>query len=381
MSAYFPNADAPNVATYIKQTLVALSDHYTIDAIVPVSWLNRVFSRNIPHASSLSGIHIYYPTYYYTPFVLRSLYGHFYYYSILDIVTRLTKTKKYDLIYSPWLYPDAWVAAKVANCLDIPLYAHVLGSDVNRLKANTFLSSKSLYVADCANRIICVSNQLRDKLIELGCNPKKLVYLQNGVDHKIFYSVDKNSARNGLGLETADKVILYVGNIKKEKGLGELAHAFGNIVKSKKYSRIKLIVIGSGRYMPVFKKCLQQHGIAPFTVILGERSLEIIAQYMNACDVLCLPSYMEGQPNVVIEALTCRTKIVSTTVGGIPDLDDGLGNIKLVPPRTVEELSEALIEMLDKESCHIGQTTTHSWEQYADRLKNIFEQVPEYSMT
>ena len=47
----------------------------------------------------------------------------------------------------------------------------------------------------------------------------------------------------------------------------------------------------------------------------------------------------------------------------------------------VEELSEALIEMLDKESCHIGQTTTHSWEQYADRLKNIFEQVPEYSMT
>jgi glycosyltransferase involved in cell wall biosynthesis len=370
ISAYFPNPSAPNKATYIRQILIALTQHYHIDAIVPVPWYGR---SKISMERTFEGIKIFYPNYFYSPLIFRSLYGHFYYQSIISTVNRLIKTADYDLVYTVWLYPDAWVAARIAKMLKLPLYAKAIGTDVNRLNPDSFLTSKLLELAEVANKIIAVSNPLRNRMIELGCNPDKVVYLQNGVDHSIFYPVNKLQVRSELGISPEEKMILFVGNLKKEKGLVELADAFAEIVKSNRYPDIKLFVIGNGRDRSDLIKRLIKHEVFNKASLLGERSLETISKYMSACDVLCLPSYMEGQPNVVIEALTCHAKVVSTKVGGIPDLDDGHGNLKLVPPCTVPELIDALTFMIDKDDYYVDSSPVYSWEEYASCLRHVFE--------
>ena len=377
VSAFFPNKTEPNIATYNRQQLISLTKYYDIDAIVPIPWYKRVLSNRFDYTDSLESIEILYPTYYYTPLVLRSMYGYFYYMSILKSVKKLLNNHTYDYIYSSWLYPDAWAAAKIAKALDIPLFVSVLGSDVNRLTSSSPITRKSLEVGAYATKIICVSKALKEKLISLNFNPSVLKYLQNGINTRIFNPQKKSLNRNDYGFSENDKIILFVGNLKKEKGLVELSTSFSNIVNAHIYENIKLLIIGEGNYRAETKKLLKELNVIDRVDFMGQRSLEEISIYMNLCDVFCLPSYSEGQPNVVIEALSCQAKVVSTTVGGIPELDTGLGNIKLVPPRNPAQLTDALIEMLDKSVPDSAWPTFASWDVNAAKLKDLFENSPE----
>jgi teichuronic acid biosynthesis glycosyltransferase TuaC len=372
ISSFFPNPSAPNIATYVRQSLLALSEHYHIDALVPVPWLCRLKGTAPPRAGSLGPITVRYPSYFYTPLVLRSLYGAFYHRSIVNTVKEIASTH-YDFVHSAWLYPDAWVAAKVAEDRNLPLFVYVLGTDVNRLRPGHFLTTRMLEVASYAKKIVCVSNPLREKLARLGCDPEKLVYLQNGIDHTIFHPIDRAAVRAELGIDAADRIILYVGNLKKEKGLGELAESFSQIVASREYPGIRLVVIGNGRYRWRLAGKLRRLGVEGRATLLGERSPGDIARFMNACDLLCLPSYMEGEPNVVIEALACGAKVVATKVGGTPDLDRGDGTMLLVEPRSVQALTSALGEMLGREIAPSQQLAARSWQSHALQMKQIFE--------
>lgn len=373
ISSFFPYPTAPNIATYNRQQLLALSDYYNIDAVVPVPWTYRLQHKDLPMTGTLGNIRIKYPTYYYSPLILRSLYGHYYYFSIKNMIDQLTESKSYDLVYTSWLYPDAWVASKIAQRLNLPLFVSVLGTDVNRLRENTLLSRKALEVAEYASCIKCVSGALKNKLISVGCNQDKLLVLQNGIDKKIFYPMDKSSIRSELGISMDDKVILFVGNLKKEKGLGELCHAFTQLVNNHSLQDCRLVIIGGGVFRATLEQLLGELAISDKSEILGERPLENIAKYMNACDVLCLPSYSEGQPNVVMEAMACHTRVVATSVGGTPDLDLGYGNILLIPPRNVPELTMALYKVLtDGIECEQWYNF-NTWSDNASHLYKLFE--------
>lgn len=373
ISAFYPNPCEESIAPYNRQILSSLSDFYDIDAIVPVSWTKRM-RLSIPSFVCKGRLNIHYPTYYYTPGILRNLYGAFYHFSIAKTVEKLVSENDYDLIYTSWLYPDAFVVEKIARQLKIPFYVLVLGTDVNRLKPDTYLATSALKVANSANKIICVCNVLKQKLISLGCSPHKLEYLQNGVDHKVFYRRDRDEVRRELGVNSESKVLLFVGNLLKEKGLSELVQSFSRIFVSGRSPDVRLVIIGGGRYRKKLLNLLAKCNVDSSTILLGRQPLDVISVWMNAADLLCLPSYSEGQPNVIIEALTCHTKVVASNVGGIPDLDDGGGNVKLVEPRSAEALTAALFETLDDDRPFNFNQVTYSWDDYVVKLKGLFEE-------
>jgi glycosyltransferase involved in cell wall biosynthesis len=101
-----------------------------------------------------------------------------------------------------------------------------------------------------------------------------------------------------------------------------------------------------------------------------------VAIWMAAADVITLPSYMEGCPNVVLEALACGRPVVATRVGGIPEImSDACG--RLIPPRDARALAEALDAVLDM-SWDAGSISAHwsrSWDNVAGELLDIFRAV------
>jgi glycosyltransferase involved in cell wall biosynthesis len=101
--------------------------------------------------------------------------------------------------------------------------------------------------------------------------------------------------------------------------------------------------------------------------LAGPLAPEAVAQWMVASDVVTLPSYSEGHPNVLVEALACGRPVVATDVGGIPEVVDAASGV-LVRPRDRDGLARGLDEALGRrwdEAALSGRFSRH-WGRVAE---------------
>lgn len=368
VSNLFPNPVDPNIASFNLQQILALSSNFNIDVVAPVAWQSKLRKRPFPSYSTFGSVKTFHPTYFYTPGILRNLYGHFFEKSIRSCVACLLQKKNYQAVYSSWLYPDGWASAKLANRLGLPLFLKVHGTDVNQLKPGTAVTKRSLWAASQAKVVFCVSQALKDRLVALGAAADNLHVVYNGVDTAIFHPVPQSEVRMTLGVPPEVQLILYVGNLKKNKGLRELAAAFKKIQDSGEHSGSHLVVIGKGPFGFGLRSDLEKYGVIGKVSFLGSLPLEKIAKWMNAADLLCLPSYMEGVPNVLLEAFACGTSVVATSVGGIPELSRNGRRLTLVPAGDANALANAIISSLSCRTDGFVESAVSSWNDNAEKL-------------
>jgi glycosyltransferase involved in cell wall biosynthesis len=372
ISNLYPNPLRPTMGAFNRQQISALSEHCAVDVISPVPWTMLRRCRTTESRQE-DGVRVYHPTYFYLPRIWRHWYGLFFYWSIWRQATKLLDAGHYDLIYSSWLFPDAWAASRLAEKYGLPLVVKVHGSDVNKLVPGSKVTTKSMHVVDCAKAVICVSAALKDRLVALGASDSKLELLYNGINRDIFSPGDKAAIRNQLGIGAEEFIVLFVGNLKKEKGIGELVAAYAAFERTAK-QRSRLVVIGSGPDQAFVHDLVARKGCSDKVSFLGGQPLEVIANWMNAASVLCLPSYMEGVPNVVLEALSCNTRIIATRVGGVPELDDGSGMITLIEPRRESELLHALLDSVRLPAPDRPLARVATWAENAEHLySTMFE--------
>jgi teichuronic acid biosynthesis glycosyltransferase TuaC len=370
ISTIFPSIVANRHATYSVQLLSALAAHCDIDIINPIPWLLKKYGT-VPYTESLQGMMIYHPTYWYTPGLLRRYYGPFYYASIKKCALEVIKGKGHEVILSSWLYPDGWAAAQIAKSCSIPLYMIALGTDANRLVKASNVAEQTIHAISLAEKTICMSHAMKEKLVAVGVHHEALQVMYNGVNRDIFRKRDKHAARRELKISTDERVVLFVGNLLKTKGLDELSDAFARICKYNQKKANKLIIAGAGKYKDELMKRLVAGGLIDSTCFMGSCSLHAVSTLMNAADVVCLPSYSEGLPNVVLEALCCNAKVVATQVGGIPELQAKHRNLYLCPPKDARKLAEILDVVLDAECYEDKASDIYSWQQQAEEIAGL----------
>ena len=100
------------------------------------------------------------------------------------------------------------------------------------------------------------------------------------------------------------------------------------------------MIVGDGSGLDACTKLCAELGVN--ATFVGAVPHEGIPTWLAACDVLALPSWNEGTPNVVLEALACGRRVVATSVGGIPDVVTSPELGTLVAPRDIEALARAL---------------------------------------
>jgi teichuronic acid biosynthesis glycosyltransferase TuaC len=366
ISNLFPNPLNKSKCTFNFQQIKALQKWFDIDVICPIAWTERIKINSYTYFSTIEGVPVHYPTYYFAPKILRKYYGFFYFQSIYNTCEVLFRQKAYEAVFASWIFPDCWAAGKIALKNRLPFYGKIHGTDVNQLKRISAITEKALWVVSNSQKIFSVSQELKDQIVHLGGSGDKIAVIYNGIDKSLFRSIDKGLAQQKtVGLHR--RFILYVGNFKKEKGIEQLLKTYASINSKYFEKQLWLYFIGSGPYENAMRNFIARHNLAERVILLGRKEPNEVALWMNAAAVLCLPSYSEGLPNVVIEALSVGTRVVATDVGGVHEIKNAKG-LRIVPPKNISALQTALEEELESQQIARLPDNFGSWEDNARQV-------------
>jgi glycosyltransferase involved in cell wall biosynthesis len=156
--------------------------------------------------------------------------------------------------------------------------------------------------------------------------------------------VDTDVFKLQTPIEDRQNAFGYVGRLSREKGILNLVDAVPLIQKECPSARF--YVIGDGPLCDEVKKRINEAGVQVGTMLAGMVPNRLIPDYLNQMKLLVLPSYTEGLPTILIEAMACGTPVLATRVGNIPDvIRDGENGFLLdnnSPPCIAERTIEAL---------------------------------------
>lgn len=370
ITTIFPNPYNGTVGAYNREIIAELSEHYDIDVVVPIPWTQRIRKGRIS-SWTLKQATVHHPTFFYPPGRLHTVHDAFYYYSILGLVKRLHRNQPFSAILGIWLFPDGSTTRKLAQEISVPYFIRVMGTDVNRLTREHPLYAKSMEVLGDTEKVFCNSKGLQNKLVSLGVQAEKIILLRNGVNKQIFFPRKPEIALQALGISEKHKIVLYVGNLKRDKGVFELLAAFAEMTKAPNTCDVGLYFIGEGPAASELRRHADVEGISDSVVFLGRKSPEEVALWMNAASLLSLPSYSEGMPNVVLEALSCNTPVVATAIEGIIELAEEDPRIKLVPVKEVQPLANELTDMIHNGFKSQQGLVINSWVEFAGAVSKI----------
>ena len=200
----------------------------------------------------------------------------------------------------------------------------------------------------CAQIVLCNSDSLRAEALALGVAPAaKLLLLgegsSNGVDVERF-SPGPSEVRDRLGLPRGVPVLGFVGRLTRDKGLPELIEAFDTILKAEPEAHLLLVgwfdasedALSAG-----LRTRIESHPHIHCTGFVADT-----APYYRAMDVMVLPSWREGFPNVVLEAAATGIPVVTTISTGSRDSVVPEVTGLLIPPGYPEAISEAVLKLL-----------------------------------
>lgn len=231
-----------------------------------------------------------------------------------------------EVVHGHFLFGVAPAAVRLGRSLGVPSVVTAHGTDV-RLMESVLPAARVAEILDAcarATRVIAVSADLAVRLEQLGVARERIDVIPMGIDETVFGVTDKEAARAALGVARDARIILFVGRFTEEKGARILTQALEKIGES-----VTGYVAGPVDVNPAPLRALG---------ILGPR---LLARWLAAADVMCLPSFSEGMPVAIAEALATGTPVVATRVGGIPEQLTS-SNGALVEPGDVAALVSAL---------------------------------------
>jgi glycosyltransferase involved in cell wall biosynthesis len=290
------------------------------------------------------------------------------------IILKNVNINNFDLIHAHWVYPHGYIAKIISEKYNIPYVVTAHGSDIHKvLKEDYIKRSAIIDTLENSSKCIFVSNGLLIEAKKFGYSGNNSSIIPNGYDPEIFYQINKEDIRKEIGIyNNRYKYVGFVGNlipIKRADKLSKIFHFIDNEIKNTKF-----IVVGDGYLRKEIENNTKDLDII-FTGILPQKD---VAKYMNAMDVMILPSRNEGWPCVILEAQACGTVVVGSSNGGIPE---AIGFNEYVveegenfEERFAEKTVEYLIKGYDKNKL-LERAKEYTWGKIVEKEIEIYKEL------
>jgi glycosyltransferase involved in cell wall biosynthesis len=228
-------------------------------------------------------------------------------------------------------------------------YSRLNSNEKFMVSFNWFLRIFEEKMLERSNKLIAVSDFTRRELLQYyKVKEDKIRVIRNGVDtHKFQPASDKRKAKEALGFNPDDIAVLSVGRLYARKGLFTLIESMPAVVR--RFPRAKFIISGKGQSDEMKK--LVSHatrlGMKDNIIFTGYFPDSKLPKLYQAADVFAFSTFYENLPFAVLEALSTGLPVVTTNVGGIPEMIESGRNGFLVQPFNAKELADRVLYYLE----------------------------------
>jgi glycosyltransferase involved in cell wall biosynthesis len=197
------------------------------------------------------------------------------------------------------------------------------------------------------DRVVCVSEGQAAKVRRAGVAPDRVAVIRNAIRADRFDDPDPAYRDRLLALfgDLPRRVVGAAGRLSPEKGFAVLVEAARRVLREDPGAGI--VVFGDGPLRDALERQIAAAGLSDRLILAGFR--DDLDGYIPWFDVMVLPSYTEGLPNVALEACAAGVPVVATAVGGTPELIEDGENGYLAPPGDARLLAGSILAVLDSD--------------------------------
>jgi glycosyltransferase involved in cell wall biosynthesis len=306
-----------------------------------------------------------------------------------ETIKRLVKRQKIDLIHAHGHhYYLTWRAIDTANSLKLPsvltlhgLYALNPTNVLAQLEEDIFNYTIFRRELRQVAAIIGLTPRITGYARKYGPLSKMYFTIPNGVNHQIFTENHKNrfNYRRKYDIGDDKTVVLFLGRFASVKGVLELAEASKLVVK--KNSRVFFLFVGGGPLAQKLAEILKP--IQENSKIISWAPYNKIHELYIASDIFILPSKSEALPLTILEAMAAQLHILTTTVGGIPEVLRTYPYKTFIRQLSPLEICEAILGTIAQPRGRLVELQQHSpeymenfdWQKIACQVEEVYQNL------
>ncbi|MEK9183286.1 MAG: glycosyltransferase family 4 protein [Patescibacteria group bacterium] len=235
-----------------------------------------------------------------------------------------------------------------------------------------------------ADKVVAVSNFMKDLAVRIGVDLAKLQVIYNAVDFLPERIADEMATREKLGIANDDKLIVTAGRLAPWKGFDGLIDVLSGL--RQEFPSLKLLIIGDGSDRRRLEAIRDGYKLKHEVFFIGRAPLDKIFEYYQTADVFILNSQYEGLSHVILEVLSLGKPIIASNCGGNPEVIENGKNGLLVEYNNREQIKAAIKNILSdsywqsilfQDACRQG-LRKFVWSDVIEQTVNFLKEVNQH---
>ncbi len=280
-----------------------------------------------------------YPLFQYPPYIL----------ALASKMVDVVKHEKLDLLHVHYAIPHATAAHLAKQILEtegikIPFITTLHGTDITLVGQEQIYAPIVKFSINSSDIVTAVSESLKQETLNTFDINKEIKVIPNFVDVARFKKEKKDHFRAAI-CPNNEKLLIHISNFRKVKRVDDVIRVFCKIKES---IPVKLLLVGDGPERDAAESLCRDLGACNDIRFLGK--LNAITEVLSVCDLFLMPSEKESFGLAALEAMACEVPVVSSDVGGIPEVNINGNTGYICKLGDVEDMASKAIEILKDEN-------------------------------